>query len=231
MKTFDLSVIIPAFNEESRLPKTIESIYKYFPANKKFEIIVVDDGSTDNLSNALTNFPEVTLLTLPRNRGKGYAVRLGVLNARGENVLYADADGSAPIEELPRLESAINQGADIAIGSRAVASDDTHIEAKWYRMIMGRVFNLVANTLLVPGIKDTQCGFKLFRREVALKLFEELKTERFAFDVEILARAKKQGFIVKEISINWAHVPQSKINLFADSGQMFFDLIRIRLRL
>lgn len=234
-----LTIVIPAYNEAERILPTLESVSQYLSARSarvsqaQFEIVVVDDGSSDNTAavvlEAAQKHRQVRLISLPRNRGKGYAVRLGVLNARGARILFNDADGATPIAELERLDAALDQGADIAIGSRALPSTDVRVSTNAGRKIIGRVFNGIANALLVPGIADTQCGFKLFRAEAAMPLFERQTAERFSFDVEILFLAKRAGFTIQEVPINWTNVPGSKVNLVADSMKMFFDLCRFRL--
>jgi len=234
-ESLDLSIIIPAYNEEVRLPKALLEISEYFKSRKvNFEVLVVDDGSTDETSKVVRQFeslsPHFRLLVYPKNRGKGYAVRFGVLNARGALVLYADADGATPIVELERLESAIKDGAQVAIGSRAMFSRDTEVKTVWYRIFIGRVFSGIVNVLLLPGIADTQCGFKLFIRPVARHIFSHQKADRFSFDVEVLFLARKAGCKIAEVPINWTNVPGSKVNLINDSLAMFIDLLRFRLR-
>jgi len=231
----DLSVVIPAYNEEHRLPQTLLSILEYFDARKlSYEVIVVDDGSRDSTAKVVRQFsrlsPQVKLLMCPRNRGKGYAVRLGMMNALGALILYDDADGASPIEEFARLEAAMNLGADIAIGSRAIFAADTAVKTIFIRKAMGRVFNLLVNLLLLPQITDTQCGFKLFRRAVARRIFSQQHADGFSFDVEILFLAKRAGFKITEVPINWTNVPGSKVNLIKDSLLMFIDVVRFRLR-
>jgi len=232
--TVDVSVIIPAYNEEARLPKTLLSVRDYFEARGcSYEVLVVDDGSTDDTSKVVQQFekltPNVKLLTYPTNRGKGYAVRYGMLNACGRRLLFNDADGATPIEEIERLERALDAGAHIAIGSRAMFSKDTSIQTVWYRKIMGRTFNALVNMLILPGIADTQCGFKLFVREAAELLFSRQRAERFSFDVELLYLARRAGFSISEVPINWTNVPGSKVNLVRDSLLMFRDILKFRL--
>ena len=233
---YDLSIVIPAYNEELRLPKALLEILEYFKENKNtsYEVLIVDDGSSDATAKVAQQFcdmaPNFRLLTYEANRGKGYAVRFGVFNASGKLILFADADGATPIEELSRLEHAISQGAQVAIGSRALYSRDTNVDTVWYRKYIGRIFNGIVNVLLLPGIADTQCGFKLFRREVALPIFRRQKAERFSFDAEILFLARKAGCRIAEVPINWNNVPGSKVNLVQDSMAMFRDLVKFRLR-
>ena len=231
----DLSVIVPAFNEDQRLPKTILEILEFLGAQEQsYEVLVVDDGSSDETAPVVHRFetltPAVRLLTYPHNRGKGYAVRFGVLNARGKHILFTDADGSTPIEELTRLQAAMDSGAAIAIGSRALFSRETSVKTLWYRKALGRIYNAIANVILLPGIADTQCGFKMFEREVALAIFNEQREERFAFDVELLFLARKLGCQIAEVPVNWHNVPGSKVSLIRDSLAMLCSLIRIRLR-
>ncbi len=231
----DISIIIPAFNEESRLPKTLISVCEYFSSRaESHEIIVVDDGSADDTCRVVHSFeklfPSVKLLTYPNNRGKGYAVRFGMLNARGSLLLFTDADGATPIEEFERLRTAVLGGAQIAIGSRAMFSLDTHVRTVWYRKLLGRIFNAVVNLLLLPGIADTQCGFKLFLRPVGRYLFSIQKVEGFSFDVEVLFLAKKAGCRIVEVPVNWTNIPGSRISLVRDSLRMFLDVVRFRFR-
>ena len=231
----DISVVIPAFNEEDRIEATLSSIVNYFSTrDNSYEVLVVDDGSTDKTIDVVKRVqeqnPEVRFLGYPKNRGKGYAVRFGMLNSLGKIILFNDADGASPIEELSRLEAAINSGADIAIGSRAMYSRDTSVETVLYRKLIGRTFNGIVNLLLLPGIADTQCGFKLFKREIARHIFSRQKAERFSFDVEILFLARKSGCRIVEVPINWHNIPGSKVNLIKDSLDMFCDLLRFRLR-
>jgi dolichyl-phosphate beta-glucosyltransferase len=229
------SIIIPAFNEEARLWPTLDSVWSYLSQRgNQFEIIVVDDGSTDGTAELVRRFGadhhEVRCISYHPNRGKGFAVRTGALAAAGEFVLFNDADGSTPIAELERLEHALEEGADLAIGSRALEDPSTKVETTWVRKAIGRMFNAAANVIAVPGIADTQCGFKLFRKDPAHALFAKQKSERMAFDVEILFLAKKAGYEIAEIPINWINVPGSKVRFGIDPLQMLIDVIRLRIR-
>lgn len=231
----DLSVIIPAFNEEDRLPKTLLSVVEYLESrDPTFEVIVVDDGSSDKTAQVVQKFhhlsEKVRLISYQRNRGKGYAVRFGMINARGGRLLYNDADGATPIEELERLEEAIDAGSEIAIGSRAMFSRETNVKTVWYRKFIGRVFNGFVNFMVLPGIADTQCGFKMFVRPAAQYIFSRQRAERFSFDVELLFLARKAGFRIAEVPINWVNVPGSKVNLVKDSIHMGLDICKFRLR-
>jgi dolichyl-phosphate beta-glucosyltransferase len=233
--TTPISVIIPAYNEVGRLRPTLETTVSYLRGRgAPFEVIVVDDGSADETSALVRGFeqeaPEVRLIRLPLNRGKGFAVRTGIVNARGERILFADADGATPIGELPRLERALDEGAGVAIGSRALGLGEVHVEARAHRRLMGRLFHLLVSVLAVRGFKDTQCGFKLFTAEAAHDLFPRMRMNGFSFDVEILVMARKLGYPVREVPVNWTHQPGSRINLVTDSVRMAFDLFVIRVR-
>jgi dolichyl-phosphate beta-glucosyltransferase len=229
----NLSVVIPALNEERRLGPTVREAVAFLRARGgSFEILVVDDGSRDGTSALVRRLaedaPEVRLIRLAQNQGKGLAVRTGIVNAQGELVLFADADGATPISELTRLEAALAGGADVAIGSRAVHSAETVVRARWYRRMMGRTFHALVRGLTVRGIRDTQCGFKLFRGPVAHDLFSRMRMSGFSFDVEVLLMAQRQGYRIAEVPVNWTHKPGSRINLVRDSLRMTRDLFVIR---
>ncbi len=231
----DLSIIVPAYNEERRLPPTLIEIIDVLDAQKcRYEILVVDDGSRDGTAAMVQKFerirPNVRLIKLPKNEGKGSAVRMGMLNARGARLLFTDADGSSPMEEAMRLSQALDSGADIAIGSRAKRSDGTQIAARWHRVLIGRVFNGLVNILLLPHIADTQCGFKMFTAKAAQFLFSRQTANGFSFDVEILHIAHRAGMTISEVPINWHHVPGSKVNLLIDPLRMLRDIVIFALR-
>jgi dolichyl-phosphate beta-glucosyltransferase len=197
----DLSVVVPAYNEERRLPPTLIDMIDYLDRRGlSYEILVIDDGSRDGTPEVVRKFErvrnQVRLIQLPKNYGKGHAVRLGVLNSRGARVLFADADGATPIQELDRLQTALSSGADLAIGSRALASSDTKVATSIHRRVLGRVFNRCVNLILLPSIADTQCGFKMFTRTAALFLFRRQRADRFSFDVELLYMAHKANMVI-----------------------------------
>ena len=231
--TPDLSIVIPAYNEESRIGPTVRDIVTYCRARgRRFELILVDDGSRDATTSVgrllSEEFPELKVIRLAANHGKGYAVRTGVVNAIGRLILFADADGATPIEEIERLESALDSGADIAVGSRALRASGVQVHAKFYRHLMGRTFHLLVEWLADGGVKDTQCGFKLFRSAVAQDLFSRMRMNGFSFDVEVLVMAQRRGYRVAEVPVNWTHRPGSKVQLTLDSLRMAADLVRIR---
>jgi dolichyl-phosphate beta-glucosyltransferase len=231
--TPDLSIVIPAYNEESRIAPTVRDIVGYCRSQRRaFELIVVDDGSRDGTTKVgrglSEEFPEVRLIRLAANHGKGYAVRSGVVNAVGRIILFADADGATPISEIERLESALEAGADVAVGSREGGDAGIRVKAKLYRRLIGRTFHILVESLANPGVRDTQCGFKLFRSEVSHDLFSRMRMNGFSFDVEVLVMARQRGYRVTEVPVNWTHQPGSKVRLASDSLHMAADLFRIR---
>lgn len=234
----EYSVIIPAYNEEERLQAPLLETLDYLRAeSESFEIVVVDDGSSDGTAELVNRLgrrhSELRLIRLPTNRGKGYAVRTGVVNSYGDYVLFADADGSTPIRELSALRKELEDGADVAIGSRAMPDGDGsgRIDAKLHRKIIGRLFHACVALLTVGDFHDTQCGFKLFRGDVARELFSRLEMDGFSFDVELLSMARYCGYRVHEVPVEWTHVDGSRVNLLSDSLRMLRDLTVIRARL
>jgi dolichyl-phosphate beta-glucosyltransferase len=236
MRVDRLSIVVPAFNEETRLPATLERLAAFATAHlEAAEIIVVDDGSRDRtraraeeLVQGLTNEKvRLAVLGLPENRGKGAAVREGMLAAREPFVLMSDADLSTPIEELPALADAL-EGFDVVLGSRAARGAKITQRQPLYRELMGKTFNKLVRVLVTGGIADTQCGFKLFRREAAQAIFSRAKVDRFAFDVEALFLARKLGFRICEVPVRWHNSPATTVHALRDSSRMFADLLRIR---
>jgi dolichyl-phosphate beta-glucosyltransferase len=234
--TIRWSVVIPAYNEALRLPAYLAEVVAYFDGRgQPYEIIVVDDGSRDHTAErvlvAQESHPGVTLYRLASNHGKGFAVRTGMLAARGELRLMADADGATPIREVERLEAAIEAGADVAVGSRALPDRSVSREVRLHRKLSGEVFNFLVRRLGVPAIADTQCGFKLFRGEAAAVLFGSLETIGFGFDVELLLLAGLRGYRVTEIAVNWADQPGSKVTVLKDGPRMVLQILAARRRL
>ncbi len=230
------SVVIPAYNEAQRLPAYLSEVVAYFDGRgEPFEVIVVDDGSADEtvarVLEAQAIHQTVTLRRLGENRGKGFAVRAGMRAARGALRLMADADGATPIAEVKRLETAILAGADLAVGSRALHDPSVRREVHLHRKVSGEIFNFFAQRLGVGNVKDTQCGFKLLRGPVAAVLFDELETEGFGFDVELLLLARHRGYRIIEVAINWADQPGSKVDVLRDGPRMLGQIMRARLRI
>jgi dolichyl-phosphate beta-glucosyltransferase len=231
--TPSLSIIIPAYNEEKRLPATLETVTKYLAARDWpfYEIIVVDDGSKDGTVAAAARFQHqphpVRILKNPGNRGKGYAVRHGMLEAAGEWLLFSDADLSTPIEEFEKLYSAAGDSAPIAIGSRALDRSLIGVHQSPFRERAGQFFNFAMRAALGLDIHDTQCGFKLFRRDAARAVFSRQRLERFSFDAEILYIARKLGILAVEVPVRWNNVEGTKVSMWS-GAQSFLDLITIR---
>ncbi len=227
------SIVIPAYNESARLGATLEKILAYVRAQGwDAEIIVVNDGSRDNTAEIVHTFAKndstLRLIENPGNRGKGYSVRNGMLNARGQILLFSDADLSSPIEEAPRLFQALEDGADIAIGSRWLRAETQTQRQPLHRQLFGRVFNLLLRITLGLQFKDTQCGFKAFKAPAAHAIFPAQKIERWGFDPEILFLARKFGFRVQEIPVAWGHSGDTRINPLVDGFRMFLEMLRIR---
>ena len=228
----DLSVVIPAYNEALRLRPTLRKVVDYLRGQGLgYEVLVVDDGSTDATAAVAEEFAGdgVRVLRQPENRGKGAVLRVGVLASRGGQVLLVDADLSTPIEDLERLRPHL-QEAEVVLGSRAVAGSDITLHQPVYREMMGRTFNLIIRLLGVRGLRDTQCGFKLLDGEVARRLFQELRIERFAYDVELVWLARRHGYRVVEVGVHWADSSSSRVNPMTDSLRMFWDVLALRWR-
>ncbi len=230
-----LSVVIPCYNEEQRLPRTIEQVERFLDGrHASYELILVDDGSVDGtrevMNAAADRNRSVRIEALPHNRGKGRALALGVQAARGRRILLSDADLSTPIEELDKLESALKNGAGIAIGSRALRGSRVEVSQPLYRVVMGKGFNLIVQAALLPGIWDTQCGFKLFRADVAHRVFAGLVTDGFGFDPEVLYRARRQGVKIAEIPVVWRNSAPTKVSALRSSLDMLKHVLRIRFK-
>ena len=227
------SIVIPAYNEGARLGATIEKVLAYVRSQKwDAEVIVVNDGSRDNTADIVRSFAAndaaLRLVENPGNRGKGYSVRHGMLNARGRIVLFSDADLSSPIEEAPKLFQAIEAGADIAIGSRWLRAETQTQRQPVHRQVFGRIFNLILRLTLGLKFKDTQCGFKAFRQSSVQAIFPLQKIERWGFDPEILFLARKFNFKVQEVPVAWGHSGGTRINPLIDGARMIMEMLRIR---
>jgi dolichyl-phosphate beta-glucosyltransferase len=228
-----LSVVIPAFNEEDRLPRTLPRIHAYL-ADRGYdaEIIVVDDGSRDRTSERVEalrpSLPMVRLRTHAKNTGKDFAVFAGVREATRETILFTDADLSTPIEDVDRLWSAYDRGFDVVVGSRRRPDSEIPVPQPVHRRVMGHVFNGMVSLFCIRGIRDTQCGFKLFRTEVIRRIAPRLRTQGFAFDVEILMRARAMGYRIAEVGVRWSDDRASRIRPIHDSSRMLLQLLRMR---
>jgi len=227
------SIVIPAYNESARLGATLEKVLAYVHARGwDAEVIVVNDGSRDNTADIVRTFaakkPGLRLLENPGNRGKGYSVRNGMLNARGQIVLFSDADLSSPIEEAPKLLQALEAGADIAIGSRWLRAETQTQRQPLHRQVFGRIFNLMLRITLGLQFKDTQCGFKAFNQPAVQAIFPLQQIERWGFDPETLFLARKFKFKVQEIPVAWGHSGGTRINPLIDGSRMFLEMLRIR---
>lgn len=230
-----LSIVIPAFNEEGRIRQTLQKIARFVGERGwDGEIIVVDDGSRDRTAEvvkeefAQSGGASFLVLENGANRGKGYSVRRGVNAARGDRILFTDADLSTPIEEIDRLVEFLDGGFDVAMGSRSVPGSRVEIHQNRVRETMGKVFNCLARLLTFKGVHDSQCGFKLFKGEVAHRLFELARIDGFAFDAEIVYLAQKLGYKVIEVPVIWRNSTASKVHMVFDPVKMMWDLFRIR---
>jgi dolichyl-phosphate beta-glucosyltransferase len=230
-----LSIVIPVYNEERRIGEGLRRVsaflsLKNFPA----EVIVSDDGSTDKTSEVVQAFiashPNVPirLLKAPRNRGKGAVVRDGMTQARGRYLLLTDADMSSPIKEVDKLIQALEKGADIAVGSRALRSPGCDVKQSKLRHTTGRIFSFLTRVLVLDGILDTQCGFKLFRADTTRELFKEQTIERFSFDIELLYLAARKGLRIKEVPVMWKEEPGTRVHFIKDPLNMVKDLFYLR---
>lgn len=227
------SIIIPAYNESARLGSTLDRVLHYISSQAwNAEVIIVNDGSRDNTAELVRQYASshscLRLLENPGNRGKGYSVRNGMLNASGETLLFSDADLSAPIEEAPKLFSAIEGGADVAIGSRWLRPELQTQRQSLLRQFYGRLFNLALRIVLGLNIKDTQCGFKAFTRSAAQKIFPQQQIERWGFDPELLYLARTWKLKTVEVPVRWAHVEGTRISPLRDGLRMFGEVLKVR---
>jgi dolichyl-phosphate beta-glucosyltransferase len=232
----ELSIIIPAFNEEKRLPRALERIREYLAGRPRdlqsTEVLIVDDGSADGTARIAQEWserlPGWRLVSNDRNRGKGFSVRHGMLEARGRIALFTDADLSSPIEESVKLLAALAAGNEVAVGSRALDRSLIAVHQPRYRELAGIIFNLFVRLFLRVPIHDTQCGFKAFLREPTRVIFEQQRIEGFGFDPELLYLARHHGLRTEEVPVRWANDPATKVNVARESIRMFGDLLLIR---
>ena len=231
----ELSVVVPGYNEAERLPRSLEHVLPWLEASgRSFELILVDDGSRDGTQEVMRDWeskhPGVRVASQKPNRGKGRALAVGVGISRGRRVLVSDADFSTPIEELPKLEAALEAGTAVAIGSRALPGSQIEVPQPFYRVLGGRALNVAIQLLALPGLWDTQCGFKLFEGDLARTVFAQLKTDGFAYDVEVLWRARRAGSRIAEIPVVWRHKEDSRVSPFRHSFQILRDVVTMRFR-
>jgi dolichyl-phosphate beta-glucosyltransferase len=224
-------VVVPAYNEGTRLGASLERITRYFHTQSiAFEVIVVSDGSTDDTAAIARSAGDaVRFFELPENRGKGAAVRTGVLESRGREILFTDADLSTPIEQWASMHKKLDEGYDVVVGSRAHAQSQIEVRQPWYRERMGKIFNGILRCILPLELRDTQCGFKLFEAETAKRLFGAARIDGFAFDAEILYLAKRFDYRVAELPVPWFDSVPSRVHAVWHSLQMLKDLVRIRI--
>lgn len=231
-----LSIVIPAYNEERRVGRTLTRIREYLATESfaagEFEIVVVDDGSTDAtariVQDRMAEIPGLRLVSNEQNRGKGYSVRRGMLEARGTVSLFTDADLSSPIEESEKLFKAIREGNDLAIGSRAVDRSLIVVHQSRFREVAGMIFNGFVRLFTGLPFRDTQCGFKAFVSGTCRIVFEQQRIEGFGFDPEVLFLARRHGLKGAEVPVRWAHDAATKVHVLRDSLLMFADLVYIR---
>lgn len=228
-----LSIVIPAYNESARIEATLERVLECVRTREwDAEVLVVDDGSTDDtvaiVKTWMNTHPRLHLVKNPGNRGKGYSVRNGLLQAAGDIVMFTDADLSAPIEEAERLLEAIHDGADVAIGSRWLDKQKQTVHQPLYRRFFGRCFNGVTRKVIGLPFKDTQCGFKAFRRDAAQIIFRLQTIERWGFDPEILFIARRLKYTIVEVPVTWGHDERSRISYLKDGTKMLQEMAEIR---
>jgi dolichyl-phosphate beta-glucosyltransferase len=228
-----LTVVIPAFDEEARIGETLRRMRVYLESRgEAFEIIVVGDGCRDRTCAAaaacLRGEGRDRVLERTENRGKGYSVAEGVAAARGRLILFSDADLSTPIEEIEKFLPQIEEGFDVVIGSRALPESEVQVRQRRPRESMGKIFNVLVRLLVLPGTRDTQCGFKLFRREAARDIFPRLRIRGFSFDVEALYLARRRGWRIAQVPVVWRNSPRSRVRIVRSSAVMLRDLLRIR---
>lgn len=235
----DLSIIIPAYNEEKKISKDIEAVYKYFSDNSiDGELIIVNDGSKDETfktaSEYLKKYPSLRVLTYERNRGKGYAIKTGVLEAKGQYILIADSGICVPYHCTSIGIELLRNGVDVAVGSRKIKDKQVTILVKQplYRRLGSKVFKFLLQifNIIPKGIEDTQCGFKLLKKDVGQKLFSKLITEKFMWDIEILRRANKSGYKIEPFPVIWSNDPDTRYRPFIGSFENLFQIITIILR-
>lgn len=235
-----VSIVIPSYNESERIIAYLDLIKDYISSSMKTrieEVIIVNDGSKDNTEEVVSNWIEslelqekekFSVVGYGQNQGKGFAVREGFLQSSSDFIMYTDADGASPIEEIEKLLLGVSSGYDVCCGSRVLKDESVKVKMSFNRRFTGFVFHIILQILGLAELQDTQCGFKLFKKEVAKKLAKEQKCFNFSFDIEYLFLSKKYGYKIKEIPINWNHVKGSKVNVIVDSLKMLYEVLKIR---
>lgn len=232
---YDVTVIIPAYNEQNRIGRTLQAVSDYFlKKDLTRQIVVVDDGSRDNTLSVVQELRkeigDLTVVGYSPNRGKGYAVRTGVKASQGKYVLFTDADNSTPIEEFDRIYPILKDN-EVVIGSRYTKGSNIVVKQPKHRILIGRLANRLIQTLLLEGIKDTQCGFKAFQCQAAHEIFCRACVDRFAFDIELLSIARLLGFSIKEVPVSWYDSPDSRVRPIKDTLNSVRQLLHIKLNL
>ncbi len=234
-----LTIIIPAYNESKRILKSLNDIDVFILSNSLsnfWKVIVVNDGSIDETEKVVNDWVKencknkecYSLISYLPNKGKGFAVKEGFLNANTELVLYTDADGACPIEEVKKLLECIDSGFDVVAGSRILKDEKSKVKMTLKRRFIGWCFHMILSTLNLASIEDTQCGFKLFKTRAAKKIISKQQCFNYSFDIEYLFLSKLLGYKIKEVPVNWYHVKGSKVNLYVDSIKMFIEVLKIR---
>ena len=234
MQTVDLEVVIPAYNEQDRIGRTLARIKEYYDGQAyTWRCTIVSDGSEDNTNEIVKAFcelnPEFHLKTYVQNRGKGYAVRLGMLKANANRILFCDADLATPQEETEKLWRAMDEGFEVAIGSRPLKDSNLEVHQPPLREFLGRLFNRAVQTLATKGIDDTQCGFKMFTQQSAQEVFRRCALDGFSFDFEALMIARDLHYKIAEVPIRWSHQEGSKVSILRDGPRMLRDLVKLRI--
>lgn len=235
-KSVELSLVVPAYNEEKRIENPLDQVVNYLRNHfDQWEIIYSDDGSTDGTAAKLQKmrekYPEIKVVTVPKNKGKGSAVRVGMKAASGNVVLFSDTDFSTPIEETERLFQFIQNGYDVAIASRGLSASQIEVHQAWPREMMGKLFNILLRSLLPLGFMDTQCGFKMFSRKAIDIILPKMHLDGFAFDVEMLVIAQANQLQIAEVPVIWRNVLDSRVHPIRNSLEMIRDILRVRHRL
>jgi len=232
-KETELTVVIPAYNEGDKIRGALDTITKHLEGRYPYEIIVVDDGSRDDTQGIVREFAagaeNIRIFSNRANKGKGYSLKVGMTAGRGKYVLFTDADLSAPFEELDKLLPYFSQGYDIVVGSRKLKDSVVQVHQARHREFMGRIFYMLAKAFVTGIVRDFNCGFKCYRREVAHRLYGISRLERWGFDVELFFLAEKYGYKIKEVPVRWLNSSTTKVRLFKDSLNSFLELVQIRI--